>query len=121
LSREINDQELAIRLPRTPCGSESVAERVGARHQLLSGHTARNPEVRAHLGSLRVKVRVNGMGDDSGMNVQTRVVGPCSKPDFTAIRSRSRRPPQAQVVPLQKSIQRFLKRQVLTVAKQIEV
>jgi hypothetical protein len=55
------------------------------------------------------------------MNVQARVVGRCSKPDFAATRSRGSRPPQAQVVPLQKSIQPFLERQILTVAKQIEV
>jgi hypothetical protein len=55
------------------------------------------------------------------MNVQARVVGRCSKPDFTATRSRGSRPPQAQVVPLQESIQPFLERQILAVAKQIEV
>jgi hypothetical protein len=121
LPGELNDQESSIRLPRTPRGSESLAERVAARHQLLGGDKASDPEVRTDLGSLGVKVGVNSMGDDSGMNVQAGVVGPRSKPDFAAIRGGRPRPPQAQVVPLQESIQHFLERQILTAAKQIKV
>ena len=88
---------------------------------MLRGHKAGNPEVRADLGSLGIKVRVNGMRNDSGMNIQPSVVGRCSQPDFAAIRSRRRGAPQAQVVPLHKSIQCPLERQILTVAIQIEV